>query len=199
MKARIAQTELRAPFDGKIGLRNVSEGAYASPTTVISTLTRISPIKIEFSVPERYAGEIKEGMPIIFRLSDTEGVLKAYQATVYAVESRIDETTRSLKGRAKYPNINEEIVPGRYASVEISRRDIGEALAVPSQAIIPEMGKNIVFVYKGGKAEPREIDLGLRTEDRVQVLEGLESGDTVITTGVMQLRNGSSVKIIKLS
>ena len=198
VKANIAQTELRAPFDGIIGLRNVSEGAYASPSTVITKLTKISPLKIEFSVPERYSADIKDGTPIVFRMNTSVGMMQDYKATVYAVESKIDEATRSLKVRATYPNRDESIVPGRYTSVEITRRDIKDALAIPSEALIPEMGKNIVYLYKNGVAEPAEIILGLRTESQVQVLKGLSVGDTVITSGVMQLRTGMKVSIDNL-
>ena len=205
VKANIAQTELRAPFDGIIGLRNVSEGACVlvpisrpSPSTVITKLTKISPLKIEFSVPERYSADIKDGTPIVFRMNTSVGMMQDYKATVYAVESKIDEATRSLKVRATYPNRDESIVPGRYASVEITRRDIKDALAIPSEALIPEMGKNIVYLYKNGVAEPAEIILGLRTESQVQVLKGLSVGDTVITSGVMQLRTGMKVSIDNL-
>ena len=197
-KINVAQTELRAPFDGIIGLRNVSEGAYASPSTVITKLTKISPLKIEFSVPERYSADIKDGTPIVFRMNTSVGMMQDYKATVYAVESKIDEATRSLKVRATYPNRDESIVPGRYTSVEITRRDIKDALAIPSEALIPEMGKNIVYLYKNGVAEPAEIILGLRTESQVQVLKGLSVGDTVITSGVMQLRTGMKVSIDNL-
>lgn len=199
VKARIAQTELRAPFDGIIGLRYVSEGAYASPSTMITTLTRISPLKIEFSIPERYAGDIKEGTNIIFRLNSAGDMMQEHKASVYAVESKIDEATRSLKVRATYPNPNEKIIPGRYTSVEITRQEIKQALAIPSEALIPEMGKNIVYLYKNGIAEPREIVLGLRTEERVQALKGLQEGDTLITSGVMQLRTGIAVSIDNLN
>ena len=198
VRSNIALTELHAPFDGVIGLRNVSEGAYASPSTVITKLTKISPLKIEFSVPERYSADIKDGTPIVFRMNSSVGMMQDYKATVYAVESKIDEATRSLKVRATYPNRDESIVPGRYTSVEITRRDIKDALAIPSEALIPEMGKNIVYLYKSGVAEPAEIILGLRTESQVQVLKGLNLGDTVITSGVMQLRTGMKVSIDNL-
>ena len=89
-------------------------------------------------------------------------------------------------------------MPGRYTSVEITRRDIKDALAIPSEALIPEMGKNIVYLYKSGVAEPAEIILGLRTESQVQVLKGLSVSDTVITSGVMQLRTGMKVSIDNL-
>lgn len=199
VKANIAQTELRAPFDGVIGLRQVSEGAYvSSSSSVVAKLTKLSPLKIEFSIPERYSTDVKDGTPISFRMSTSSGSLADYKARVYAVESKIDEGTRTLKVRALYPNQNEAILPGRYASVEITRSEIKDALAIPSEAVIPEMGKNVVYLYKGGVAEPREIELGLRTESHVQILKGLSVGDTLITSGVMQLRTGMKVSIDNL-
>lgn len=192
VKANIAQTELRAPFDGIIGLRAVSEGAYTSPSTVIAKLTKISPLKIDFSIPERYASEIKKGTRITFRM---DGSLQDFYANVYAVESKVNMVTRTLNVRATYPNVNESILPGRYVSVEINMKEIKNALAVPSEAITPEMGKNIVYLYKSGKAEPVEIIIGLRTESHVQALEGVAPGDTLLVSGVMQLRTGMPVTI----
>lgn len=198
VKANIAQTELRAPFDGIIGLRTVSEGAYVTQTTMIVRLTKISPLKIEFSVPEKYSSEIKNGTRITFSLMDSEGIQQAYQATVYAVESKIEFETMTLTARAYYANPNEHIIPGRYVSIEVAKDEIKNALAIPSEAVIPEMGKNMVFKYENGVAQPAEILIGLRTEERVQVLEGLSVGDTLITTGVMQLRSGMKVSIDNL-
>ena len=205
VKANIAQTELRAPFDGIIGLRSVSEGAYVtSSSSVIAKLTKISPLKIEFSIPESYAAEVQDGTPctskraILFRM-EKDGMMQNYKATVYAVESKVDMATRTLKVRATYPNPGENILPGRYTSVEISKREIKDALAIPSEAVIPEMGKDIVYLYKNGVAEPQEITIGIRTESRVQVLQGLNVGDTLITSGVMQLRTGMKVSIDNLT
>ena len=189
VKANIAQTELRAPFDGNIGLRSAS---------VIAKLTKISPLKIEFSIPESYAAEVQDGTPILFRM-EKNGMMQNYKATVYAVESKVDMATRTLKVRATYPNPGENILPGRYTSVEISKREIKDALAIPSEAVIPEMGKDIVYLYKNGVAEPQEITIGIRTESRVQVLQGLNVGDTLITSGVMQLRTGMKVSIDNLT
>ncbi len=193
VKARIAQTELRAPFDGEIGLRLVSEGSYASPTTVVATLTKIIPLKIEFSVNEKYAGLIKNGTPLTFRLSAKDN--EKYNASVYALESSVDPNTLTLKVRAIYPNANGALKPGRSVSIELNYHIMNEALTVPSEAIIPEMGRDIVYIYSGGKAKQMEITKGLRTESRVQVTRGLHAGDTLITTGVMQLRDGIPVKI----
>lgn len=198
VKAHIAQTELRAPFDGIIGLREVSEGAYASPTVRIAKLTKIKPLKIDFSIPERYSSEVTKGTNIIFRIENNTGLMEDHTASVYAVESEIESNTRTLKARALYPNENEVIKPGRSVSVEITRREIKNAIAIPSEALIPEMGKDIVYLYKGGKAQPVEITIGLRTESHLQVLKGLSVGDTLIISGVMQLRTDLPVTIDNL-
>ena len=198
VKARILQTELRAPFDGIVGLRQVSEGAYVMPSTVIVNLTKISPLKIEFSVNEFDAIDIKNGTKIIFRLQGQSERHNDYVATVYAVESKVELNTRTLKIRALFPNQNEAIIPGRALAVEVIRQEIKDALAIPSEAIIPEMGKSIVYLYKNGEARATEIIRGLRTESHVQALDGVNPGDTIITTGVMQLRTGMRVTIDNL-
>lgn len=198
VKANIAQTELRAPFDGVIGFRYLSEGAYASPNTPVAKLAMISTLKIDFPVPEKYAAEMRPGKRVTFSLRDGDGTMRNYSATVYAVESEVDLATRSLRVRAIFPNENEEIVPGTFVSMEIERAALNDALSVPSEAIIPEMGRNLVYLYRGGKAEPVDIETGLRTESRVQAISGLQPGDTLITSGVMQLRTGMDVVIDNL-
>lgn len=198
VKSNIAQTELYAPFDGVIGLRQLSEGAYATPSTKVAKLSHVDALKIDFSIPEAYANEVKEGTNIVFRLSDNMGITREYDAQVYAVESTIDTDTRTLSVRALFDNQKQGLIPGRYTSVTIKRREIADAISVPSQAIVPEMGRNIVYVYRNGKAQPVEINTGIRTEARVQAIEGLHVGDTLITSGVMQLRTGSPVSITNL-
>lgn len=199
VKANIAQTELRAPFDGIIGLRSVSEGAYVTPATQIANLTKISPLKIEFPVNESYSRDTKVGSNVIFRVEDSNGMLREHQAEVYAMEGKIDLDTRSLIVRAIYPNARGAILPGRYASVEVTKQEITHALTLPSEAVIPEMGVTRVYLYKGGVAEPADVVLGMRTEERVHVLSGVALGDTLITTGIMQLRKGMPVIIDNLS
>ena len=192
VKANIALTELRAPFDGVIGLRQVSVGAYTTPTTQIAKLTKISPLKIEFAVPERYATDVQKGTNLTFRV---EGKLKDYDAKVYALESKIDPITHTLPIRALYPNANGELLPGRYTSVLLKRAEISDAIAIPSQAIVPEMGKDIIYLYKNGKAQPVEIISGIRTASEVQVVKGLQIGDTIITSGTLQLRTSLPVTL----
>ena len=192
IEANIAQTELRAPFDGVIGLRQVSVGTYASPTTIVAKLTKISPLKVEFSVPERYANDVKIGAGVNFGL---EGKLETFHAKVYARESRMDQNTHTLTLRALYPNASGNVMPGRYADIRLSKNEIHDALAVPSEAIVPEMGKDKIFLYKSGKAQPVEIQTGIRTEAETQVLQGLQTGDTIIISGTLQLRTGLPVTL----
>ena len=190
VKAEIELTELRAPFDGVIGLRQISVGAYASPTTVVSKLTRIVPLKVEFAVSEKYVNEVNPGTALSFTI---DGSLQNYSATVYAKESALDQNTHTLTVRALYANPNGRLTPGRYASINLKKQEIEDAIAIPSEAIVPEMGKDKVFLYKSGKAQPVDVTVGLRTEDRVQVLRGLSVGDTLITSGTLQLRTGLPV------
>lgn len=191
VRAQIEQTELRAPFDGIIGLRQVSVGTYASPSTIVAKLTKITPLKLEFSVPESYAKDVRVGTSLNFNLT---GSLNKYEAQVYARESSLDPETRSLTIRALYPNPS-GIMPGRYASITLRKQEFENALAIPSEAIVPEMGKDKVFLYKNGKAEPVDIVTGIRTETLVQAVAGLEEGDTVIISGTQQLRTGMAVTI----
>lgn len=190
VQAQIEQTELRAPFSGIIGLRQVSVGAYATNTTEVATLTKTSPLKVEFNVPERYAGMLPEGAELTFT---AEGDLTTRNAKVYASDSRVDPETRTFAIRAIYPNADGKLIPGRYVNVNLITQRFEETLAVPSEAIVSEMGIDKVFVCKNGKAQPVEITKGLRTDAMVQVLRGLVPGDTVITSGTMQLRSGQNV------
>ncbi|MDR2139326.1 MAG: efflux RND transporter periplasmic adaptor subunit [Tannerella sp.] len=192
VKAHIEQTELRAPFDGIIGLRYVSEGAYASASTKIAKLTKISPVKIDFSVPEKYAEDIVPGTDVTFRLT---GSPKEYHSKVYAIASKVDPVTRTLVARAVYPNRDESIRPGRYAEVQLTKKEIRDALAIPSQAMTQEIGKNLVYRYRSGQAEQVEITAGIRTESQLQVISGLHAGDTVIVSGIMQLRSDLPVTL----
>lgn len=192
VKANIMQTELRAPFDGVIGLRQVSVGTYASPTIIVAKLTKISSLKVEFSVPERYAGDVKIGAGVDFTLG---GESKVFHATVYARESTIDPNTRTLTLRALYRNSSGTVMPGRYANIQLNKAEIKDAIGIPSEAIVPEMGKDKVFLYKSGKAEPIEITTGIRTEAKVQVVRGLNVGDTLIVSGTLQLRTGLPVTL----
>lgn len=190
VEARIAETELRAPFDGVIGLRYLSEGAYANPNAKIARLIKNKPLKIEFSIPERYAGEIQKGFPIIFQMDGSTDTLRA---SVYAVDPKIDIRTRTVVVRAMYPNRNEELKPGRYAGITLEMSQFNNAIAIPTESLLPEMDGDRVFVYRAGRAAPVRVRTGLRTESQIQILSGLNMGDTLLSTGVMQLRPGMPI------
>ena len=192
IEARISETELRAPFDGIVGLRMISEGAFATPQTKIVRLVKISPLKIDFSLPERFADEIKVGLPISFTI---DGMNKTFNANVYTVAPSIDIDMRTINARALYPNTNEELKPGRYASVRVLLSQIVNTISIPTQALIPEMGGEKVFIIKNGKAEEVRVKTGLRTESHIQIREGLHFGDTLLITAILQLRQNIPVQL----
>ena len=192
VNAYISETELKAPFDGIVGLRMISEGAYATTQTKIVQLVRITPLKVEFSIPERYAGEVSPGFPISFVI---DGIHETFTAKVYAVAPKVDINTRTISVRAIYSNLNEELKPGRYASVRALLSEIDNAVSIPTQAVIPEMDGEKVFVYNNGRAFEVRVDLGLRTESHVQVRNGLSFGDTVLITAILQLRHNIPVQL----
>ncbi|MEI8225769.1 MAG: efflux RND transporter periplasmic adaptor subunit [Bacteroidota bacterium] len=188
--ARISETELRAPFDGIIGLRYLSEGSYATSATKIARLVKISPIKVEFSISEKYASEIKIGYPVTFTI---DGNNNNFVAKVYAVDPKVDINTRTIVLRALYPNKNEELKSGRYASVKLEMSQINNTIAIPTEALIPEMDGEMVFLYKSGKASSVRVSIGLRTESKIQIVSGLKFGDTLLTSGILQLRQSLPV------
>lgn len=192
VRVNIGLTELRAPFDGVVGLRQVSVGAYATPSTVVAKLTKIQPLKVEFSVPERYASQIRKGVNMDFTV---EGQQKAFHAQVYAVESSVNKDQHVFTARGLYANSDRRLLPGQYASILLKKEEIPDALVIPSEAIVPEMGVDKVFCYRAGKAMPVDIEAGIRTAGEVQVLSGLVEGDTIITSGTLQLRMGLPVTL----
>ncbi len=195
VKANISQTELRAPFDGVVGFRYVSEGAYVSPTTSVARLTKIVPLKLNFAVSEKYVDAVRQGTRVRFTV---DGYLDAFEAQVYAVSSEVDLATRQLDVKALYPNYRGQLMPGRYAAVSIVLYELDNAIVVPAEALVKEMGIDKVYVSRDGVAQPVTITAGQRTDSQVEVVTGLMPGDTLITTGTLQLRQGLPVKIENL-
>lgn len=192
VEAQIEKTKVRAPFSGTIGLRMVSEGSYISPQTQIAMLQSIDPIKIDLSVPEKYSGRVQAGAPISFTVRGSEA---RYQGRVYAVEPQINPTTRSLRLRARADNASRSLRPGAFADITVVFDTIDDAIAVPTFAVLPELGGQQVFVVEGGEAQPRSVETGVRTDSTVQVTSGLAVGDTVITSGIQQLRPGLPIRV----
>jgi len=192
IKAQIDKTEIRAPFSGIIGLKNISEGSFVNNSTVIASLQNINPIKIDFSIPERYSSMVETGDEINFTVSGND---KKYIGKVYAIEPKIDPVTRTLKIRALCPNTGREILPGSFANVVLVLMEIENAILVPSEAIIPDIKGQKVFIYRSGVVLPQPVETGIRTEVDVQITSGVSEGDTIITSGMLQLRPGTPVTI----
>jgi len=196
LETQLAKTRIRAPFDGVIGLRFVSEGAYISPNTVIATLYNISPAKIDFAIPGRYSTQVSPGKKIRFTI---ESDLKIYEGEVYAIEPRIDPDTRTLKIRALADNKRGNLLPGQFVKVELILQSTNNAILIPTESVIPEQNGKKVFVLENGKATEVRIETGIRTENSLEVLSGLKLGDTLLTTGILQLRPGIGIKISNLN
>lgn len=191
VEAQLSKTVIRAPFNGMLGLRMISEGSVIGTNDVITSVVNIDPIKIEFSIPERYANQVKVGAPIFFSNESSEEV----QGSVYAFEPQIDLATRTLKLRAQSPNKGGKFLPGMFVKISFVLEVTENALMVPAEAVIPELsGYKVFIVGADGKAEERIIEIGTRTESQVQILSGVNEGDLVLTTGVMQARQGMPIK-----
>lgn len=191
IEAQLDKTAIRAPFGGVIGLRYVSEGGYISPATRIAILQDNRQVKVDFSIPEKYAGRVREGDRINFTVP---GSSRVRNGAIYALESRIEPTTRTLRVRALAPNEDGELFAGAFAKVEVLLGE-KEALTIPAYALVPDLKGQKVFVYKGGKAVAQQVEMGTRTDERVEITAGLQAGDTLITSGVLQLRPGASVRL----
>jgi membrane fusion protein, multidrug efflux system len=192
VKAQIAKTEVYAPFSGIVGLRSVSPGGFISSDKLIARLQQTDPIKIDFSIPEKYRDKLHKGSSIQFSVEGSDSI---FIGKIYAIEPKIDPLTRNLSIRAICQNRKNLLVPGAFAKVEVLLDRIPDALIVPSEAIIPQLDGEKVFVVKNGKAKFQLIRSGIRTDREVQVEEGLFSQDTIIVSGLLQLKEGMDVKV----
>lgn len=192
LEAQLAKTRIHAPFDGTIGFRFVSEGAYINSNTTVATLYSLNPAKIEFNLPGRYSTQVRAGKKIRFTVENDP---KTFEGEVYAVEPQIDLNTRTLKVRALAGNPDGILLPGQFVRVELILETIENALLVPSEAIIPDLQGHKVLVNDKGKVKEERVEIGIRTDREVEILSGLQAGDTVITTGILQLRAGAPVRV----
>jgi membrane fusion protein, multidrug efflux system len=192
IRADIKKTEIRAPFDGVAGIRFVSVGSYVNPAARIATLQGITNLKVDFSVPERYAPRVKAGDPMRFTVAGSKQV---YTGEVYAVEPRIDVATRSVLLRALCRNPDGSLLPGIFARVEYTVQQSEASLLVPAIAILSGLEERTLFVARDGKAQRVQVVTGARTDSHVQIVQGLSPGDVVLTSGVQQLRNGMAVQV----
>lgn len=191
VQAQLAKTEIRAPFDGVVGLRYVSVGALVTPSTRIATFQNIDTVKVEFAVAERHLDRLKRDADVMISIA---GVNEPFAGKVYAIEPRIDPATRTLRLRARAGNPGNRALPGGFATVEMGLEEITNALLVPATALVAGLNEQQVYVIEQGKAQPRKVQIGLRLAREVQIVSGLEPNAVVITSGQLQLRPGVPVQ-----
>lgn len=192
IKAQIAKTSVRAPFSGKIGLRSISPGTYITPSLLVAKLVNVGKLKITFSIPEKYANEVKMNSKISFTVS---GSSEKYEAKIYAIEPEVQISTRTLQIRAIAENKTGKLLPGTFANVELPLDVIKDAIVVPTEAIIPVQNGKKVFISNMGKAKEVMVETATRTDASIIVLSGLKAGDTLIISGVMSLKEDAPVKV----
>ncbi|AWH85040.1 efflux transporter periplasmic adaptor subunit [Flavobacterium album] len=192
INAQIAKTSIRAPFSGVVGLRSISPGTYVTPETLIARLVNSSQIKITFSIPEKYASQIKVNSKVTFTVAGTNEV---FNATIYALEPAVEEATRTLNVRALAQNPNGKLIPGTFANVALPLEKIEGAFIIPTESIVPVQGGKKVFITEKGKAKEVMVKTATRTDKDIVVLSGLKAGDTVLTTGVIALKKDTPVKV----
>jgi membrane fusion protein, multidrug efflux system len=192
--ATLAKTVIAAPFDGVLGLRQVSVGQYLNPGDAIIKLEAIDPLKVDFRVPEVYFTRISIGQTINVNVDAFPG--ETIQGILYAIDPLVDENGRSVVIRAKIPNENGRLRPGLFARVTLVYDSIEQAILVPEQAIMPIGTEKFVFRVVDGKAALTKVTLGQRFRGRVQVSEGLAAGDSVVTAGQLKVQDGAPVAVV---
>ena len=192
-KARLANTRIRAPFSGRIGLRRVSPGSFVNTSTVITTLDDITKIKLDFSVPETFVTVVNEGMKILARSIVFPD--RVFEGTISSVDTRLDPVSRAVQVRAIISNTDGALKPGMFMTVDL-QRDRGDVLVAPEQAIVPEGTTQYVFVVVDGVVDKRVVILGRRIPGFVVIREGLTAGESVVTEGTGKVRQGSQVENI---
>ena len=192
-RARLANTNIRAPFTGRVGLRRVSPGSYVDPSTVITTLDDVGIIKLDFSIPETFLTVVSDGMAIAAR--SVVFPERVFEGTVASVDTRLDPVSRSVQVRATLPNDDAALKPGMFLTVDL-KRDSGDVLVVPEQSIVPEGTRQFVFVVNDGIAKKRPVSLGRRIPGFVVIEEGVAAGEHVVTEGTGKVRDGSEVQTL---
>ncbi|HKH61724.1 MAG TPA: efflux RND transporter periplasmic adaptor subunit [Flavitalea sp.] len=195
VRVDIYKTNIRAPYSGRIGLKSISNGAYVTPVTIITTISQVSKLKMEFTVPEKYSDNMRRGRIVNFTVS---GSNNKFTSSVMATESNIEANTRTLKVRSVVDGNHPSLVPGAFAKVTLEMDKNDEALVIPTQAVIPQARNKRVILYRNGEAKFEIVSTGIRDSSFVQITEGLKAGDTVVTTGLLAIRPDSKIQLSKI-
>ena len=192
LEADLGKTQVKAPFDGLVGLRNVSVGDYLAQNNSFAQLVDLKPIKISFALAEKYQNVIKVGDSIQF---ESPSLSTANKAAVFAVEPMVESASRTIQAKARYSNQDGALIPGGFVTVRYQVEDFDQAILIPNQAIIPELDGKKVYVIKKGKVQAQKVVSGIRRADQIQILEGLNEGDSVVSSGLLQIREGIPVRV----
>ena len=195
VRVDIYKTNIRAPYGGRIGLKSISNGAYVSPTTIITTISQVNKLKMEFTVPEKYSENMRRGRNVNFTVAGSD---KQFSSSIMATESNIEANTRTLKVRSVVNGTNPSLVPGAFAKVTLQMDQNDQALVIPTQAIIPQARNKRVIIYRNGIAKFEIVTTGIRDSSFVQITEGLKAGDTIVTTGLLAIRPETQIKLSKI-
>jgi membrane fusion protein (multidrug efflux system) len=195
LKVNIAKTEIRAPFNGTIGFKNISLGAYVTPATVITTIRQVGQLKLQFSVPEKYASKIRVGEEVPFTV---EGSRRSYRARVYATEATVSELNRGMNVRCLVQEKDPYLIAGAFAKVNIDFARNNNAILVPSQAILPQARGKKVVLYRNGIAVFADVQTGIRDSVNVEIISGIKAGDTIVTTGLLGIKPEAKLKLSKV-
>jgi len=193
-ESRVSKTEIRAPFAGIVGLRQVSAGAYLRAGDDIVRLDKIDLMKLDFRVPEVYLGKLRRDQPVAVRVDAYPG--EQFAGRVYAVETTVDEKTRTVLLRGRVENRGARLRPGMFARVTLELGATANAALIPEQAIVPRGGRNFVFRVVDGRAVLTEVELGARSPGQVEIVKGLKAGEQVVTDGQMKLQDGVPVMVV---
>lgn len=193
VEVELDKTNIRAPFSGVTGFRNVSIGSLVTNANILTTIQDIGKIKIDFSIPEKFIVAFREGQQIKFKV---DGIDQEFTGTVVSYDPQLNENTRSIILRATADNKGGRLLPGAFVRVTLELGDITNALLVPSEAIIPKLKGQSIYIMRGGVPKLTDVEIGTRTEKDVQILTELAPGDTVITTNILRIRPNSKVKVV---
>jgi membrane fusion protein (multidrug efflux system) len=191
LKENIKHTEIIAPFSGKIGLKYISEGSFINSSNKIASMQKIDRVKIEFSIPERYISQVNVGTTVSYKV---DGIQKKFNANIYAIEPKVDPVNRNVLIRAFCENNNGVLLPGLFAKIEVPLNNNEGVYLVPTQSIVPILKGQKVFVIHGDSANEQKVEVAGRNDLNVEVISGLKTGDTVIVSGIIQMKQGVKIK-----
>lgn len=196
LEVELSKTEIRAPFSGIAGFRNVSIGSLVNNTNILTTIQDISKVKVDFSIPEKYINLFRPGQEISFKV---EGYDEDFTGRVISYEPKLNENTRTIILRASANNMGNRLLPGSFVKVKLKLQNIENAIMIPTESIIPKLKGQSVYIYQSGLAKMKDVEMGLRTEKEIQITSNLNVGDTVIVTNVLRLKPDAKIKIVNIN